>query len=260
MIVEYLHTHGRMGALYTDQASHFKVNSRAKERAEQDEPEAITLIRRALNALEIGLILALSPQAKGRVERLFKTLQDRLVKELRVARITSMEKANRFLDEWFLPFWEARFTVEAREATDALRPLPEDVDLMRLFAETDERVIRPDFTFRYDNRHFQIEKAEAEPRMPGSRITIEHRLDGSVHYRWRESYLKPTPLLSERNRQPPPREREDAAAEPPQPRPVLKPAPDHPWRRYAPRPRGVASAAPERSGGAALATPSTITI
>lgn len=254
MIVDYLHEHGRMGALYTDQASHFKVNWRAKERREQDEPEALTLIRRALDALEIELILALSPQAKGRVERLFKTLQDRLVKEMRVAGITTMEGANRFLEEVFLPFWEERFTVEAREATDALRPLPEDVDLMRIFAEMDERVIRADFTFRHVNRHFQIEKDEAEPRMPGSRITIEHRLDGSTRYRWRESYLEPRPLPSERNRTPPPKKAEGPASEPPKPRPVHKPAPDHPWRRYARRPQAVGSAGPPLRSGPALPT------
>jgi len=256
MIVEYLREHGRMGALYTDQASHFKVNWRAKERAENDEPEALTLIRRALNALEIELILALSPQAKGRVERLFKTLQDRLVKELRVKGITTMEAANDFLDEVFLPFWEERFTVEPREATAALRLLPEGVDLMRLFAETDERVIREDFTFRYANRHFQIEKAEAEPRMPGSKVTIEHRLDGSTRYRWRESYLEPKPLPSERNRMSPPKKMEEPASEPPKPRPVHKPAPDHPWRRYARRPQGVGSAGPPLRSGPALPTPS----
>jgi hypothetical protein len=238
MIVDYLREHGRMGALYTDQASHFKVNWRAKERAEKDEPEALTLIRRALDALEIELILALSPQAKGRVERLFGTLQDRLVKELRVAGITTMEGANRFLDEKFLPFWQERFTVEPREPTDALRPLPEDVDLMRLFAETDERVIREDFTFRYANRHFQIERAEAEPQMPGSRVILEHRLDGSTRYRWRESYLSPTPLLSERNRKPV-QKAEARVVEPAQPRPARKPAPDHPWRRSAQRHHGV---------------------
>ena len=254
MIVEYLHAHGRMGELYTDQASHFKVNWRAQQRREQDAPEALTLIRRALDALEIDLILALSPQAKGRVERLFKTLQDRLVKELRVKGITTMEAANRFLDEEFLPFWEERFTVEPREATDALRPLPEGVDLLSLFAETDERVIREDFTFRYANRHFQIEKAEAEPRMPGSKVIIEHRLDGSTRYRWRESYLEPRPLPSERNRTPPPKQVEATASESPKPRPVHKPAPDHPWRRYARRPQAVGSAGPPLRSSPALPT------
>jgi homeodomain-containing protein len=254
MIVEYLHAHGRMGSLYTDQASHFKVNWQAKKRREQDEPQALTLIRRALDALEIELILALSPQAKGRVERLFKTLQDRLVKELRVKGIATMEAANRFLDEVFLPFWEERFTVEPREAIDALRPLPKGVYLMRIFAETDERVIREDFTFRYANRHYQIEKAEAEPRMPGSTVTIEHRLDGSTRYRWRESYLEPRPLPSERNRTPPSKQVEEPASEPPRSRPVHKPAPDHPWRRYARRPQAVGSAGPPLRSGPALPT------
>jgi hypothetical protein len=259
MIVQYLREHGRPGALYTDQASHFRVNWRAKERAENDEPEALTLIRRALDALEVELILALSPQAKGRVERLFGTLQDRLVKELRVAGVTTLEGANRFMDEVFLPFWEKRFTVEPREPTEALRSLPEGVDLMRLFAETDERVIRADFTFRYANQHHQIEKDEAEPRMPGSRITIEHRLDGSVHYRWREGYLKPAALSSERARRQVPKPEPERPVDAPRPVSPRKPAPDHPWRRSARRPQGVGSSGPPLRSGPELPTPSPIT-
>lgn len=254
MIVDYLQAHGRMGALYTDRASHFKANWRAKQRKEADEPEALTLIRRVLDALEIELILALSPQAKGRVERLFGTLQDRLVKELRVAGITTMEDANRFLDEVFLPFWEERFTVEPREQADAHRAL-DDIDLMRLFAETDERVIREDFTFRYRNVYLQIEEREAEPRMPGSRITIEHRLDGSVRYRWRDTYLEPRPLPGK-----PERKQQQVREEPSVQKPPSKPAPrplspDHPWRRYPIRvgraaAAGVSAAPPLRSGAA----------
>lgn len=257
MIVDYLRAHGRMGALYTDQASHFKVNWHARKRREADEPEALTLIRRALDALEIELILALSPQAKGRVERLFGTLQDRLVKELRVAGITTMEDANRFLDEVFLPFWEERFTVEPREAADAHRPLAEATDLLRLFAETDERVIREDFTFRYRNVYFQVEESEAEPRMPGSRITIEHRLDGSVRYRWQGTYLEPTPLPGRPERKP---QQKQVPEEPRIEQPATKRAPrplpsDHPWRRYPIRvgraaAAGVSAAPPLRSGAA----------
>lgn len=233
MIVDYLQAHGRMGALYTDQASHFKVNWRARERRENDEPEALTLIRRALDALDIELILALSPQAKGRVERLFKTLQDRLVKELRVAGVTSMAEANRFLDEVFLPFWEQRFTVEPREATDAHRALPEGVDLLRIFAETEERVSRADFTFRYRNQHFQIEQSDAEARMPDSRITIEHRLDGTVRYRWRDEYLEPTPLPGAPEREPRPESAREATPVRKVSEPARRPVPaDHPWRRH----------------------------
>ena len=256
MIVDYVQAHGRMGALYTDRASHFKANWRAKQRKEADEPEALTLIRRALDALEIELILALSPQAKGRVERLFGTLQDRLVKELRVAAVATMEDANRFLDEVFLPFWEERFTVEPRERADAHRPLDEDIDLMRLFAETDERVIREDFTFRYRNVYFQIEEREAEPRMPGSRITIEHRLDGSVRYRWREACLDPRPLPGKPERKPQQQEVRPPESQEPARKPAARPLPpNHPWRRYPIRvgkaaAGGVSAAPPLRSGAA----------
>lgn len=226
LLVDYLETFGRMGAVYADQAGHFKVNFRARERREADQEEALTLIKRALTELDIELILALSPQAKGRVERLFGTLQDRLIKEMRVAGIDSMEAANRFLEEVFIPFWDERFTVEPAEPLDAHRPLDEDVDLLRLFAETEQRVIQNDFTFRYKNQYYQIEKAQAEGRMPKTRVTIEGRLDGSLKFRWKDTYLTPI-AIEERPRpvQPP---KEPAAPRPARGRPI--PA-DHPWRR-----------------------------
>jgi len=232
MLVDYLEAHGRMGALYTDRAGHFHTNFRRRERREQDQEEALTLIRRGLDALGIELILALSPQAKGRVERLFKTLQDRLVKEMRVAGITSLEAANHFLEEVFIPFWNERFAVEPLEATDAHRPLPERTDLLRLFAETHARVIGSDFTFRYRNQHFQIEAAEADAAMPKTRVTIEERLDGTTRVLWRQQYLRPTPLLA-----PPAPPKPEPKSAPTLPRPLVGAAgkplpPDHPWRRF----------------------------
>lgn len=230
LLVDYLARYGRMGAVYADRAGHFQVTFRRKERRERDEAEARTLIQRALRALDIELILALSPQAKGRVERLFGTLQDRLVKEMRVAGISSMEEANRFLEEEFIPFWDGRFSVEPLESVDAHRLLPDGVDLMRLFAETEERVIAHDFTFRFQNRFYQIEAHEADGAMPKSRITLEQRLDGTLRFRWRERYLLPTPLEAR-----PPRPPEPAPVQGPRPltgaagKPV---PPHHPWRRF----------------------------
>ncbi len=232
LLVDYLRRHGRMGAVYADRAGHFQAHFRRKERRERDEAEALTLIQRALGALDIELILALSPQAKGRVERLFGTLQDRLIKEMRVAGISSMEEANRFLEEEFIPFWDGRFTAEPLESVDAHRPLPDGVDLMRLFAQTEERVIGCDFTFRFQNRFYQIEASEADGAMPRSRVTLEQRLDGALRVRWRDRYLLPTPL--EARPTPPPK---------PKPAPVLGPKPlagaagkpippNHPWRRF----------------------------
>jgi hypothetical protein len=225
LLIDYLHAHGRMGALYTDRASHFQANWQASARRARDEEEALTVLRRGLDALEIELILALSPQAKGRVERLFGTLQDRLLKEMRVRRISALPEANTFLQESFLPFWNERFVAEPAALTDAHRPLPPDVDLLALFADVEERVIRNDFTFRFQNRHFQIEQAQADPLMPGSRLAIERRVDRSTHFRWKERYLNPTPLKAAPKAPPP----EPRPRKPPPPRPL--PA-DHPWRRF----------------------------
>lgn len=239
LLVDYLTRHGRMGAVYADRAGHFQVSFRRKQRRERDEAEALTLIQRALGALDIELIRALSPQAKGRVERLFGTLQDRLIKEMRVAGIASMDQANRFLEEAFIPFWNGRFAVGPRESVDAHRPLPEGVDLMRLFAETDERVIAQDFTFRFQNRCYQIEAHEAEGAMPQSRITLEQRLDGTLRFRWRERYLLPTPLLTR-----------PLTPEKPRPAPAQRPRagkpipPHHPWRRFPLRVGAPSSTSP----------------
>lgn len=238
MIVESLQAEGRMGALYVDRASHFRANWKRSAREALDLEPGLTIIQRALSALEIELIFALSPQAKGRVERLFKTLQDRLIKEMRVAGIRTLADANRFLEEVFLPFWNERFTVEPCEPIPAHRPLPGGIDLLRLFAHTEQRVIRADFTFRYQNQHFQIEEPEADSRMPNRRLTIEQRLDGTTWYRWEEQYLSPTPLAE------PPQPltissaRKQTRTSEPKPRPVHRPAPDHPWRQY---PRRVAA-------------------
>ncbi|MBI2403983.1 MAG: ISNCY family transposase [Gemmatimonadetes bacterium] len=232
MLVDYLRAQGRMGALYVDRASHFKAHFRARERREQDQAEALTLIRRALGALDIELILALSPQAKGRVERLFGTLEDRLVKELRVRGIATLDGANRFLGAEFIPFWNTRFTVSPREPLDAHRALPEGVDLLRLFAETDTRVIRSDFSFRYQRVSYQIEVREADGAMPQSSLTIERRLDGTTRFRWRERYLSPTVLpdaLATAARTPSPAPERAAAPVARRGRPI--PA-DHPWRRF----------------------------
>jgi hypothetical protein len=220
-----LRTHGRMGALYVDRASHFGNwrSAHGSRRAGEDaDPVMVnSIIRRGLEQLEVELILALSPQAKGRIERLFGTLQDRLIKEMRVAGVSSMEEANRFLSEGFIPFWNRRFTVSPADAADAHRPLPAGVDLNALFAETETRVLREDFTFRYRNVHWQVEAVDAKELWPKQKITVERRLDGSVHYCCDGRYLTPVRFIA--SPPPPPK--------PPAPRQRHRPPTDHPWRK-----------------------------
>jgi hypothetical protein len=241
MIVDYVRRFGRMGALYTDQAGHFqnRVGARSRSNTEEREAEQThSIIGRALESLDIELILALSPQAKGRVERLFGTLQDRLIKEMRIAGVNSLAAANCFLEDVFIPWWEARFAIAPAEPLDAHRELPEGADLDRLFAATEQRVVMPDFTIRYRGRHLQIERVDAHASMPGKRLTIETRLDGSTHFRWGETYLSLQPHVAYapaalQPDNPPETRAEEKRAQTPN-----KPSPHHPWRRQGTFARG----------------------
>lgn len=251
-LIDYLERYGRPLAFYTDQAGHFGTARRHPSRLPLEEREAQqtrSIIRRALEALGIELILARSPQAKGRVERAFETSQDRLVKELRLAGIATFEAGNQFLEATYLPFWDERFAVEPADPTDAHRPLPDGVDLQRLFAETEERVIGHDFTIRYQNQRLQIPAEQATGMRPGQRVVVERRLDGTTRFRWQELYLTLEPVAEFAARGPcykvPKRGApKTAPANGTRParnarangkgsgrRPPPKPGPDHPWRK-----------------------------
>lgn len=221
VLVQYIERHGRMGALYVDRAAHFQ--SRRRKRELTEEPPMSSLIKRALDELDIELISALSPQAKGRVERLFNTLQDRLLKEMRVASISSIEAANQFLETSFIPFWNNRFTVKPEVPHDFHRPVPENTDLMEIFAESHQRLIRADFTIRYENVYYQLPKKLATASMPGTKLTVLRRIDGSLSFRWGPRALK----LIELKGLPESPVTPQHAHVPPKPRSQ----PNHPWRR-----------------------------
>ena len=163
-MIAYLRRHGRPLAVYTDHAGHFgQWLTKKEERTD-------TIISRPLGELGVKVILAGSPQAKGRVERTFGTAQDRLIKEMRVAGIDALDGANRFLTEWWTPFWNERFTVASRDPVDAHRPLPSGIDLEALFAETETRKVARDFTIRFRNRYWQIPEREATDFDPGAEV------------------------------------------------------------------------------------------
>lgn len=237
LIVDYLRTHGRPVALYTDKAGQFGKDIRfftPHTPLEERESEATdSIIRRALKTLNVDLILANSPQAKGRVERDFGTSQDRLVKELRVAGISTIEEGNAFLDAVFIPFWTERFAVPPAVAKDAHRPLAKRVDLDRLFSETCTRSVAADYTFRWANRRYQIPKHQARGIAPRTKITVETQLDGTTGF-WFGNRRLDVQLVAELPKAlPRPRPAPSpVAARPPKPRPAPpRPGPDHPWRR-----------------------------
>ena len=221
VLVAYIERFGRMEAIYADRASHFQSQTRVREM--NDQPYLSSIIKRGLKSLDIELIPALSPQAKGRVERLFGTLQDRLLKEMRVAGISTLDDANRFLDETFIPFWNERFAVEPESPRDLHRALLEKTDLMEIFADQEERFIRPDFTVRYQNNFYQIPKQKAEASMPGGRVTVARRLDGALSFYWKAAPLKLIALKGLPKSQP-------HSPVKSAPRPKRRPSKNHPWR------------------------------
>ena len=221
-IIGYPRRHGRPQAVYTDHAGHFgQWLSKRGERTD-------TIIARGLGVLGVEVILAGSPQAKGRVKRSFGTAQDRLIKEMRVAGVATLDGANRFLAEWWTPFWNERFTVAPRDPVDAHRPLPPGVDLEALFAETETREVQRDFTIRFRNVYWQIGEREAAHVGPGSPVVVELRLNGETRIRAADRYLEAECLGRARPRpRPAPSPVKPARAKPSPP----KPGPNHPWRR-----------------------------
>ena len=230
--IDYLRRWGRPLAFYTDKAGHFGRRTRPGPRSdlpleERDPMDTTSVIRAALRELDVELILAHSPQAKGRVERNFGTSQDRLVKELRVLGISTFDEANRYLQEVYVPFWDERFAVEPAEPRDVHRRLPKRFDLESLFAETLTRTIANDFTITYKGRRLQIAKSQARGIRPRQKLTIELRLDGSTRYRWKNRYLD---LEVVAKASAPRRTSNRPAASRPTPTPP-KPGPDHPWTK-----------------------------
>ncbi len=188
----YLEHWGRPLEFYTDKSSLFTVNRPVLEAADEAGKEELTQIGRALRELGIGWIAAHSPQAKGRIERFFGTAQDRLVKGLRLARASSLEAAQSYLEEEYLPHWNQRFTVLPAGSSDAHRTLRAEHELASILSLVEERVATPDYTFRYQGKMYQIGRRDIRPGLRGGRVRVEQRLDGSMAVKFRKYPLTVT--------------------------------------------------------------------
>jgi transposase len=194
LLWSYLERHGRPVAFYTDKASLFQTApkiARDTKALPRDERETLppTQIGRALRELGVLWIGAHSPQAKGRVERSFGTAQDRLVKGLRVAGANTLEEANRYLQEEFLPWWNQHLVVAPDNPTDAHRPLGKEHDLAAALCVVDTRQVGNDYTIRLDGKLYQIAVGAVRAGLRGSNIRVERRLDGSLLVRFGKRYL-----------------------------------------------------------------------
>lgn len=187
---EYLEKNGRMVDVYTDRDSMFTV-PRRKGESEQERQAAdrLTQLGRSLRELGIGSILANSPQAKGRVERSFLTAQDRLVKQLRLAKVRTLEDANAFLEKEYWPEWNECFARPVKDFPDQHRPLTEAQDLAAILCHAEDRVIANDYTFSFAGQRHQIQREQTQAGMRRQRLRVELRLDGELKARYQGRYL-----------------------------------------------------------------------
>lgn len=221
---KYVQKHGLPHEFYVDRGKVFKVN------LGNEEEDKITQYRRAIEELDSKLAYARSPQAKGRIERLFGTLQDRLVKELRLRGVSTIEKANEFVEKEYLPRHNEKYSIEPKSNTD-LHKEAKGYDLDEILCLKETRILTADFTLRHNNRWYQLERKQKTLIFPRNEITVKTRLDGRISLSIRETNLffhgidKPiktemTQLVKQTV------ERKPCLAG----RQAWKPPVDHPWR------------------------------
>ncbi len=184
---EYIERFGKPNAIYVDKFSTYSMNHKlAKEN-----PDTLTQFERAMKELNIEIITANSPQAKGRVERLFRTLQDRLIKELRLNNISTIKEANEFLEKDFLPRFNTKFMVVAKSKTNLHKKLnkQETNKLDSTFSRQEKKTVMNDFTVSHKKQCYQLEKIQTATICKRDKVTVEERMDKSIQIRLRGKYL-----------------------------------------------------------------------
>ena len=240
----YVGRYGLPRSVYADRAGIYRTTRQATvdEHLADRPPE--TQFGRAMQELDVELILAHSPQAKGRVERRNGVFQDRLVKALRLKGISDLEQANAFLEREFLLELNERFNVPARERSDLHRRVPRGVKLERVLSFQEQRVVQNDWTIRWRNRWFQLTASNRKLSLVKRKVTVCEQLDGTILLLLGKRVLS-WEELPER----PPRDGRQTPAGSSQSRSAesRKPAASHPWRQpYKPLP---ASDGASGSGG-----------
>ena len=180
----YVEAKGIPVSVYIDRHTTYKSSKKPSIEDELEDKEPLTQVGRALKELGVDVIFAHSAQAKGRVERLFRTFQDRLVKEMRLRKIRSIEEANSFLKE-YLPIYNRRFSVPAAKSADLHRPLLKGIDLDTILCKKTERALRKDFTVAHNKKLYQIEN-----NIRAQKVIVEERIDGAVLLRHKNIALK----------------------------------------------------------------------
>lgn len=215
----YIRQYGVPLGVYLDKHSTYKSTAKQTEEEQRLDVKPMSQFQRSLTELGVEVIHADSPQAKGRVERLFRTFQDRLVKEMRLKKIASLEEANCFLEK-YLVIYNQRFEVAPAKAADLHRVAPSERELDRILCIKSKRVLRKDWTLCYEGKLYQIQE-----NIRAERICIEERLDGSVHLMHQGRRLRYSEILTRPDKVQPSSQRNQTPKS-------SKPSSDHPWRNF----------------------------
>ena len=221
-------------ALYVDRDSIYKVNdAEALEKAhETGRKEPLTQFGRAMNHLGVAMIFAHSPQAKGRVERVNRTFQDRLVKELKLLGIGTIQQANAYLDKTFLKSINALISKAPAKGTNLHQPVPRTLKLEDVLCRREPRAVGQDWCVTYGHRILQIQKKHQALALAGKKIDVLDRADGTI-----QLLHQGRPLLFT-----------DVACRPVKAsapklslalRTPWRPGPNHPWNQHAVTPAKV---------------------
>jgi len=220
---EYFEAKGLPVSIYLDKFSTYKVNHKNAV----DNKELMTQFERAMKQLDVTVIHANTPQAKGRVEKMNGTLQRRLIKELRLANISAIPEANRFLREVFIPKFNAQFSVAPKKQNDLHRKLSERQknELVRILSIQSERRVNNDYTVRFKSNYYQLKEIQPTTVVKQDLVTIEERLNGELKIALRGKYLDYVQL--------PDRPKKEITIKLPaltRTKPAWIPPANHPWR------------------------------
>ena len=217
----WVQAHGVPGSLYVDRDSIYRCERTPTVAEQVAGQEPRTQFGRAMEQLSVEVIMAHSPQAKGRVERQNGLLQDRLVKEMRLAKINSLEQANTFLRATFLPALNRKFNVPARSPADTHRTAP--AALAEILSWEEERVAGQDWTVSWQNRWFQIGQEDEKLSLAGRTVIVRALRSGQIQLLYQGRALTSQELPARPPRAPAPARKTDWTKK-------EKPRADHPWR------------------------------
>ncbi len=221
----YIQRYGIPKTAYLDKHSTYKSWAEPTIEEELNNQRPRSHFEKSLAELGIDVIHANSPQAKGRVERLFKTLQDRLVREMRLVGIKSVEEANEFL-KTYLPKHNRKFKKQALSEADLHRPALHSRELDRIFCIKEERTVRNDFTVAHNGKLYQIEEV-----IRAKKVIVEERLDGTLHITYKGRDLHHHEITAR------PRKENPGASVLIRKKKGWTPPADHPWKRLFKPPR-----------------------